>query len=202
MLDPNFVYLAAAITLIGISAYAIETLRGRTQPNLVTWTLWTIVPLITFFGQLSKDVGLSSLYALAYALGPLFVVIASFANKKAYWHLTLFDYLCGAISLLALLLWYTTGDGLLAIILSITADFVAGLPTLRKGFRHPGSENTVAYIAGIFSATITLLTIQTWNLATGFFPIYILLDSALIYLTIKVFSRFSRLNPKAKSFQV
>lgn len=190
MIDPNFVYLAAIITFIGILIYAIDTLRGKTKPNRVTWVLWTVVPLITFFAQLSEGVGLSSIFALAMALGPLFVVIASFANKNAYWKLTLFDYICGAISLLAIILWVITGDGVIAIVFSIIADFAAGLPTLRKGYTHPESENIVAYVVGIISAIITLLTLQHFDPASTIFAVYILLNSLLLVSTIKVFSRF------------
>lgn len=190
MLNPNFVYLAAIITFIGIFIYAIDTLRGKTKPNRVTWVLWTIVPLITFFAQLSEGVGLSSIFALAYALGPLFVVIASFANKKAYWKLTFFDYICGAISLLAIVLWYVTGNGVVAIVCSIIADFAAGLPTLRKSFTHPESENIAAYVVGVISAIITLLTLQHYDPASTIFAVYILLNSLLLCLTIKVFSKF------------
>jgi hypothetical protein len=191
VIDPNFVYLAAIITLSGLLVYAVNTFRGKTKPNRVTWILWTVIPLITFFAQLSKDVGISSIFALVYGLGPLLVLIASFTNKHAYWKLTAFDYICGFISILAVVFWIITGDGTTAIILSIVADFAAGLPTLRKSFYDPKSENSAAYIAGIASGGITLLTIQTWNIASFSFPLYILLDSALIFLTIKVFSRFS-----------
>lgn len=190
MLDARFVYAAAAVTFIGILVYAIDTFKGRTKPNRVTWVLWTAIPLITFLAQLSKDVGLSAVFTLAYALGPLIVVIASLTNKNAYWKLTTFDYICGAISVLAVILWLITGNGTTAIILSIAADFAAGLPTLRKSYVDPTSENVSAYIVGIISGGITLLSLQTWHLASVIFPLYIVLDSALIFLTIKVFSRF------------
>lgn len=191
MIDPRFVYIAAFITFVGLFIYAVNTFRGKTKPNRVTWVLWTVIPFITFFAQLSKDVGITSIFSLIYGLGPLLVLIASLTNKHAYWKLATFDYICGIISILAIVLWIITGNGTTAIILSIVADFAAGLPTLRKSFYDPKSENTAAYIAGITSGGITLLTVQHWNVATFAFPLYILLDSALIFLTIKFFSRFS-----------
>lgn len=189
MIDERFVLVAAAITFIGIFLYALSTFQGKTRPNKVTWILWTIIPFITFFAQLSEGVGWVSLFSLAYALGPLLVVIASFTNKKAYWQVSAFDIACGVISLLAILLWWATGDGILAIVFSIVADFTAGLPTLIKGYKAPETENISAFVVGIISALITLATIQTWTVATYLFPLYILLDSLLLCLTIKVFSR-------------
>lgn len=195
MIDERFIFVAGFITFIGIFLYALSTLRGKTKPNRVTWTLWTIIPLITFFAQINEGVGLISIFSLAYALGPLLVLAASFANKKAFWKLAPFDIICGVISLLAIALWLVTGDGVVAIVLSIIADFVAGLPTLVKGYKTPKTENVSAFIVGIISALIALATISTWNPASFLFPLYVLLDSLLLTLTIKVFSRY-RKNPR------
>lgn len=190
MIDQRFVLVAALITFIGIFLYALSTFKGKTRPNKVTWILWTIIPLITFFAQLSEGVGWVSLFSLAYAIGPLLVVIASFTNKKAYWKIGPFDVVCGIISLLALLLWWITGDGILAIIFSIVADFAAGCPTLIKSYKAPETESISAYVVGVISGLVTLATIQQWTLATYLFPAYITLNSLLLWLMIKVFSKF------------
>lgn len=192
MIDQRFIFVAGIITFIGILLYAISTFQGKTKPNRVTWTLWTIIPLITFFAQYSEGVRLVSVFSLAYALGPLLVVIASFANNKAYWKLTFFDVSCGIISILALALWLLTGNGLVAIVFSIVADFTAGLPTLIKGYKAPETENISAFVVGIIASLIALATISTWSLATYLFPLYILLDSTLLCLTIKVFARYRK----------
>lgn len=190
MIDERFIFVAAFISFIGIFFYALSTLRGQTKPNRVTWSLWTIIPLITFAAQVNENVGLVAVFSLAYAIGPFLVLLASFANKKAYWKLSSFDIVCGIISLLAIGLWLLTGDGVVAIALSVMADFAAGLPTLVKGYKAPKTENVSAFVVGIASALITLATIHTWNLATVIFPMYILLDSILLTLTITVFSRY------------
>jgi hypothetical protein len=192
VIDPRFVYLAAFITFVGLFLYAVNTFRGKTQPNRVTWILWTIIPFVTFSAQLNKGVGLSALFTLMYGVGPLLVLIASFTNKRAFWKLTSFDYICGALSVLAIIFWLMTGDGTTAIILSIAADFTAGLPTIRKSFFEPKSESAIAYIAGVVSGGVTLLTIQVATTASIAFPLYVLLDSAFIFLTITLFSRLRR----------
>ena len=46
MLDVHFVYLGAAIGAIGQVGYVVDTIRGRTQPNRVTWLLWALAPLL------------------------------------------------------------------------------------------------------------------------------------------------------------
>ena len=195
MIDPNFVYLAAVITLLGTFVYAFDIMRGKTKPNRITWTLWTLIPLIIFFAQIAEGVGVASIFTLSYAVGPFIVVATSFANKHSYWKLTLFDYVCGAISLLAIILWVITGDGIVDIVFSIIADFAASIPTLRKGLRAPKTESIIVYIVGIISAVITLLTLHSYDLAKALFALYILVNNVLFYLTIKVFSKFHRKKP-------
>jgi hypothetical protein len=91
-----------------------------------------------------------------------------------------FDILCGLISLAALLLLIITGNGLLSLILSMVADFSAGLPTIIKAYTHPESESIMPYALAAFSAIITLLTVKHWAFAVYSFSAYILLTNLLI----------------------
>lgn len=184
MLDPRFVYLAAVVDLIGGGFYAFATLKGHTKPNRVTWFLWAVIPLITLSAQLSEGVGLTVIFTLAISVGPLLVFISSFVNRQAYWKINKFDWACGGLAILALILWALTRNALAAIILSVGADFIAGLPTLIKSYRYPETESASAYLAGIFSGGLTLLTIKIWNPATYLLPFYLFVWCALTYALI------------------
>lgn len=174
MIDPRFAILGAVITVAGSASYARDTLRGRTQPNRVTWILWTVAPLIAFAAEVAQGVGLESLMTLAVGVGPLLVVIASFLDPRAYYRLTRFDAICGALSVAALVAWGVTGRGNVAIVFSILADFFGLIPTLRKAYRDPESESASAFVGSFCGAVITLLTVAVWTFANAGFPLYIL----------------------------
>ncbi|MGZ4165624.1 MAG: hypothetical protein ACXVR1_00940 [Solirubrobacteraceae bacterium] len=182
MIDSRFAILAAVIIVTGNAAYARDTVRGRTQPNRVSWTMWMLAPMIAFAAEVSQHVGLNALLTFAVGFGPLLVVIASFLDPKAYARVTVFDVACGALSLVALGAWAATGRGNVAIVLSILADLFAAVPTIRKAYRRPHTEHAAAFVAGAVGAAITLLTIQPdeWGFASAAFPVWILLDSILI----------------------
>jgi hypothetical protein len=186
MIDAHFAILGALIVLTGNGAYALDTVRGNTQPNRVSWTLWALAPMIAFAAEVVEGVGLGAILTLAVGLGPLLVVAASCLDPKAYARVTPFDAGCGVLSLVALGAWATTGRGDVAILLSILADFLAAIPTIRKAYRHPDTEHAVAFLSGVAGATITLLTIKSgdWGFASAAFPAYIALDSGLIALLI------------------
>lgn len=173
MIDPRFVVLGAVITVAGSASYARDTLRGRTQPNRVSWALWTVAPLIAFAAEVSQEIGLQALLTLAVGVGPLLVLVASLANRHAYVRLSPFDLACGALSIAALVAWLITGTGDLAILFSILADFFGAVPTVRKAYRWPRSESAGTFLASACGATITLLTIERWSFASAAFASYI-----------------------------
>jgi len=116
---------------------------------------------------------------------PLLIFIASFFNKKAVWKLGTLDYICGALSIVGLVLWLVTKVGNIAIIFSILADALAAIPTIIKSYRAPESESYSVYLAGWINGGITLLTITSWNFATWGFPVYILVLNFLLFILIK-----------------
>lgn len=186
MIDPRFAILGALIILTGNAAYARDTVRGNTQPNRVSWGLWALAPMIAFAAEVVQGVGLNAVLTLAVGVGPLLVVAASYLDPKAYARVTPFDAGCGVLSLIALAAWAATGRGNVAILLSILADFLAAIPTIRKAYRYPHTEHAIAFLSGVAGSAITLLTIKAsdWGFASVAFPAYILLDSGLIALLI------------------
>ena len=186
MIDAHFAILGALIVLTGNGAYALDTVRGHTQPNRVSWSLWALAPMIAFAAEVVQGVGLGAVLTLAVGFGPLLVVAASFLDPKAYARVTPFDAGCGVLSLIALGAWAATGRGNVAILLSILADFLAAIPTIRKAYRYPHTEHPVAFRSGVVGSTITLVTIKAgdWGFASAAFPAYIALDSGLIALLI------------------
>ena len=185
MINEKFVLLAALLNLMGSGTYALNTIRGKTKPNRVTWFLWALAPLIAVSAQLAEGVTWAALMTFMVGFGPLLIFIASFVNRKAYWKITKLDIVCGAISLLALVLWLVTGKGLLAITFSILADLIAGVPTLVKAFNEPETEHHSVFRNGALSATITLLTIKEWTFANYGFAVYILIICLTLYTLIK-----------------
>ena len=118
---------------------------------------------------------------------PLMIFLASFVNKKAEWKLTKFDFLCGAFSLLGLILWFVTKEGNIAILLSIAADGLAAVPTIVKAYRYPETEIAWPWLADSINGLLTLLTVTDWTLAYYGFPLYVFFANLIIY----VFSQFN-----------
>lgn len=185
MIDEKFIFLAVAFNLIGSVSYLTDTLKGKAKPNKVSWSLWAIAPMIAFAAQVKQGVGLASLMTFAVGFGPVIIFLASLINKKAAWKITNFDLICGALSLLGLILWAFTRVGNLAILFSILSDGLAGVPTIVKSYKAPETENYHAYFFAWISSIITLLTIKSWDFAHYSFAIYIFLFNLITFPLIK-----------------
>jgi hypothetical protein len=185
MINEHFVIIGALVSFIGAANYIWHTLQGRTKPNRVTWTLWTIAPMVAFVAQMQKGVGWPALVTFTSGFIPLLILIASFVNKQAGWRLSRFDVGCGALSVFGIILWLVTGEGNLAILFAIMADGLAGLPTVVKAYKYPETESWAVFLAGILNATITLFVLDRWHFADYAFATYLILMNSTIILLVR-----------------
>ena len=176
-------FLAIAGTVINFVAclgYARAVLRGEATPNRVTWFLWAFVPLIAAAAQWRAGVGISTLVVLSVGAGPACVLLASIVWGKGSWQLGPFDYVCGACSLAALALWAATGDPVIAIVLSILADAAAALPTLRKAWLAPETEDRLAYLISFVGMILGILSVEEATFSAYAFNIYLVAASGAL----------------------
>lgn len=173
MISVNWVYLGSAIGALGTAVYLRDTLRGTTKPNRVTWLLWAVAPLLAAAVELDEGVGLRALPTFMVGFMPLLVFIGSFHNAESVWRIRRIDYACGAMSVVATVIWLATRNGVLAISAAIVADFLAGVPTLMKSWTHPETETVWSYASAVISMVILLLTIDRWTFDVAAFPLFI-----------------------------
>ncbi len=173
--------ISLALAVIGTIPYTIDTLKGKTKPNRISWFLWSVVPLIGFGASVDAGTETSTLVRLLITgLLPLFVFLATFMTPHGYWKLGKFDYLCGFFSIIALIIWLVAERPILAIFAAATADAFAFVPTIKKAWNHPKTETLSLYIISIISWGFLFFTIETWNIENTAFPLYLFFGSLLM----------------------
>ena len=181
MISKNFVYVALALSFIGTGMYIKGIIKGEVKPNKITWLLIGLAPMLSFAAQLSEGVGIQSLHSFAVGFSPLLIFAVSLFYKKSYWKLVRFDYTMGLISFIGLMLWLVTGEGLLAIVFAIIADFTALIPTIKKLYKQPETEKGAIFGLGIISSVLVLLTIDEYRFEEYGFSLYILLICIVMF---------------------
>jgi hypothetical protein len=175
------VFVGAALQLIGGMNYFINTLKGKTKPNRVTWLLWSVAPIVGGIAAITNGATWAIIPVVMAGVPELLIFFASFINKKAYWKLGKGDYLCGAFAVLALILWAITKDANIAIIFSIIADVLAAIPTIMKSWSHPETESGLNFILGTLAQVTGLIAIENWTFSEASFGMYLfLMDSLLV----------------------
>jgi len=178
------VLIGAAIQLVGILSYTRTTLQGITRPNRVTWLMWSIAPLVAAAAAFASGVTWAAVPVFMSGFAPLLVFLASFVNRNSFWKLTAFDYLCGLLSLFALVLWWLTKNPNLAIVFAMAGDGSAAVPTLVKGWTHSETETLAPFATGIVNAISSFFAIRVWNFASYAFPVYLTVLNVLLVFII------------------
>lgn len=186
MLPEPFAYIGIAFTWVATIIYLVGTIKGTVKPNRISFFIWALAPLIAFAAQVSEGVGIQSFLTFSIGLGPILILVASFLHKSTAWKLHSFDYICGILAIVGLILWQITQDGLLAILLSLLADIFASIPTIVKAYKAPHTESPAAYLLTGIGALITFLTISNWNIETYAFPLYIVLLNATVFSILRL----------------
>jgi hypothetical protein len=179
------VVLSAILAFLGSSAYIRDTLKGKTKPNRVTWLMWALAPLIGTAAAVSADANLWVTFRVFLSgFFPLIIFFVSFINPQSFWKLTTFDLLCGACSLLALIVWLGLGNPQSAILLAVVGDGFAVLPTVRKSWTNPETETGITYVTGLAATLLVLPSIPIWNIENSAFPIYLLVANVLLIFAV------------------
>jgi hypothetical protein len=180
----QIVFLGFFIQQIGLIACLRDTLRGKTKPNRISFFLWALPPLIGTAAALTDGVTWAVLPVFGAGFGLLLVFLASFMNKKAYWEITTFDWICAAFSITALALWLITKEPAIAILFAILADASAALPVLKKCWTHPHTETSVFYLTALFSQGSAFFAMKDYSFVEMAFPIYLITISTILFAII------------------
>ena len=186
--------IATAITVIAYLPYIFSIFKNKTKPNRTTWLVLFLIGFITLI--VYKEAGASATLGVAFAntVGPLIIFILSLNFGKGWEKLSDFKYLL--FSLIAIVLWQIFDSPVVGLIFNLVADFIAFLPTIRKSFKEPWTEDLLTWCLFVVGGIINLFAVETWVFAIVIYPLYILLAEglvAILLLRAYILSRLKKL---------
>ncbi len=172
---------AGLIQLYAIIPYVKSILKRETKPNIISWTLWTLIQLVAIWIQASSSSGFSwsVILLIAMTFNTSFVVILclmGYGSKEFGW----IEKSCLAIALIAIAFFAFTKNGPIALAFDITADFIAAIPTIIKTWRNPRSEAYGPWLIITVAAALAVFSNETFTAENLSFPIYLTCVNALI----------------------
>jgi hypothetical protein len=131
--------IGAGLPLVSTVVYVVSILKGRSKPQRMTRLLLLLIAGISFSALLA-----------AHDRAAVWLALISLLQAMLIWALSLkrgmggrdpFDLLCLGLCAVGLMLWFVSGESLFGLVMSIVADLVACLPSLRKTVRWPHTES-------------------------------------------------------------
>jgi hypothetical protein len=159
-----FVIIASILAVIGNVPYLRDIITHKIQPHPYTWLVWSIVSMVTFFGQLTKGAGVG---AIPTGIAEGFtILIFCYALPHGFGQITRRDTIYLVVALLGLIPWAITKDPTLSVVTVVGIDIAAFIPTLGKTWRRPASETPGLYAMNVLRHVLTLSSLQAFNVAT------------------------------------
>lgn len=156
--------IAAVLAIIGNVPYLIDVLKQKAKPHPYTWLVWSIVSGVTFFGALAKGAGVG---AIPTGAAEIFtIIIFFFSLRYGFKNIVRRDTYFLIIALLGLIPWAITKDPTISVIIVVTIDFIAFMPTLGKTWKRPETETPLLYSMNVSRHVLTLFSLQAYNVAT------------------------------------
>ncbi len=170
--------------LIALSCipYIRDILLLKTKPQRATWFIWAVLLSIAFFAQLSKGGTWSLITTGADWLGVVIIFLLSI--KHGVGGTSKLDRAALVSAGLGLILWYLTNEPLVALVITILIDLIAGMLTIIKTYKEPETETFIAYMICGTGGLLGTLAVSEFNFSLLLFPLWICLLNYAIGITI------------------
>lgn len=160
-----FAIIASLLIIFGGNVpYLISIFKGKTKPHIYTWLIWTITYGIALLGLIYGKGGWG---VLSLSIGMFFVFVIFVACfKYGTKNITKLDTVILVGALLAIVVWFQLHNPLLAVFMVTIIDFVGYIPSFRKTFYEPWTENVTAWTISTFAGLLIMLSLNEYNFLT------------------------------------
>ncbi len=174
--------IAAVLAIVGNIPYLRDIIKKRVKPHPYTWLVWSIVSCVIFFGQVAKGAGIGALPTLASEI--FTIIIFFFSIRYGFKNIKKVDTIFLVIALLGIIPWILTDDPTISVIIAVSIDLVAFIPTLRKTWSYPKSETRTLYMTNVLRHILMLFSLQAYNVATVLHSIAMITTNSIMTVLI------------------
>ncbi|MFA5022464.1 MAG: hypothetical protein WC508_05300 [Patescibacteria group bacterium] len=177
-------YLSGIAILLSFWPYLKDIFAKKTKPQRVSWLIWAMLGLISFFSQLAKGASYSLVMTGASAIGDLLIFVL--AIKYGFGGFKKRDIISLTGVAISLLLWYLTREAVVALLFVIFIDAIGAILTALKAYENPATETVSAWVLTFVGGLLACIAVGSLNLILLAFPLYICLASLIILAAIKL----------------
>lgn len=174
--------IAGALAFLQLFPYLISIVRGHTKPERTTFAIWSLVNIIIVSSYVAVGAQTTIWVSMVYAVSSVFIFGLSF--KYGVGGFNKFDVVCLVLAVVGVIIWISTANPLIALYFSIFVKAIGLMPTLRKVYYRPDTENTVAWVMCASASALNMFALVSFAPSIAILPIYSLIGDGAVALMV------------------
>lgn len=184
--------IAGALAFLQLFPYLTSIIRGHTKPERATYAIWSLVNIIIVSSYVASGAQTTIWVGVAYAISQIVVFGLSF--KYGVGGYNKFDVVCLLLALTGAAIWISTSNPLIALYFCIFVKAIGLMPTLRKVYYRPDTENTASWVMCASASALNMFALVSFAPNIAILPIYSLIGDSAVALLVLFPSLRPRLN--------
>ena len=145
--------------------------------NTVKRLLYVLIGVVAFLVAAAFTPA-AVLVAIGFAIGATTIAALSLKYGEKTWNRL--DVVCLISAGISILIWPLMKSALIVMLINLFMSAVGAIPTLKKAYRSPASEDKLAWGLFVVSSLFNLVAIKEWKFAIAIYPIAIaLIDGSI-----------------------
>jgi len=178
--QPILVAVATALAILSYVPYIRSILKGKTRPSRATFGIWALISVVEVGSYTASGARSTLLLPLVYAIGGIAVFCLSLTRGVGGTQKV--DLFCLAGALLGVICWVLTKNPHVALYLSMLASGFGFVPTIKKAYFQPETEDALAWSLSGVAAVLNVLAISNRVVYNYSYPLFMLVFDGLIAL--------------------
>lgn len=174
--------IAGFFLIAGYVPYIYEVLKGTDVPNQASWLIWCLSTVTILFGVHETGTTEAIWVPVADAIGCSVIFILSLKFGVRNWSKT--DKVSLSVCLLSLIVWWLSGNILVALIANLLIYISGYIPTIKKSTKNPEQESFIAwtfFLVGVLLNLVTVIIGSDTGFAVWLYPIVLVATVGTLY---------------------
>jgi hypothetical protein len=160
--------IAGVLAIIQVVPYIVSIFRGHTKPERTSYFIWFMVDTVKIASYVEIGARTTIYVPLVFTFTAFIIFLLSI--KYGMGGVSKFDTGCFFLAVFGIIMWMITNDALFTLYFTTTLGLVGYLPTIRKAYFLPQTENTLSWTMTAFTGTLNLLALTTLSLKIALPP--------------------------------
>lgn len=183
--------ISGLLVIVSAVPYSIRTYQGKIQPNLTSWSLWTLIGFSLLLTYKSSGAEANIWPAVFGFTNPLIITVLILQRRGEWTKPNRAEIACFVLGILSLGLWLRISESTelsrYALYLAIVADACAAIPTIAFVWTQPDGDRPFAWSFFAVGYGLVIFAITEHTFANYILPLYMFFGALSIALPLIIY---------------